>query len=196
MIVEPGKVAVKHVRSSLAIAAALLAVGAGACSREPAPSTAGTPPPAPATDAAPAVALVPLGDLRASVPELRGWARGEITAQESSAPQRSTLVLAPYTRGSETLELEIADTGGAPKAIESLEHMAGSTTSRTVANGYFKGTMVKNFPAVESWNTVDKLGELSVLVRRRYIIHVRGSGLADAAPMRALAEAVDTSRLR
>jgi hypothetical protein len=43
---------------------------------------------------------------------------------------------------------------------------------------------------------VDKLGELSVLIRRRFIIHVAGSGLADAAPMRALAEAVDTSRLR
>jgi hypothetical protein len=49
---------------------------------------------------------------------------------------------------------------------------------------------------VESWNTVEKLGEVSVLVRRRYIIHVAGSGMKDAAPMRALAEAVDTSRLR
>jgi hypothetical protein len=142
------------------------------------------------------VALVPISDLRASVPELRGWTRGEVTAQEGPAPDRSAHVGATFTRGSEKLELEIADTGGAPRAIETLEAMAGSATNRKVANGYFKGTTIGDHPAVESWNTVDKLGELSVLIRRRFIIHVAGSGLRDAAPMRALAEAVDTSRLR
>lgn len=157
------------------------------------------PPPAPAAVSAPgnaSVALVPLADLRASVPDFPGWTRGEITAQEGSAPDRSTHVVVTYSRGAEQLELEIADTGGAERAIESLEHLAGSDTSRTLDNGYFKGTTVAGFPAVESLNTVDKLGELSVLIRRRYIIHVAGSGLADAAPMRTLAEAVDTSRLR
>lgn len=117
-------------------------------------------------------------------------------AQESTSPAPGTHVLTTFTRGSEKLELEIADTGGAPRAIESLEHMAGSNTNRKVGNGYFKGTMVGEFPAVESWNTVEKVGELSVLIRRRFIIHVAGSGIKDAAPMRALAEAVDTSRLR
>ena len=94
------------------------------------------------------------------------------------------------------MELEIADTGGDARAIESLEKLAGSNMNRKVGNGYFKGAVVATFPAIESWNTVDKLGELSVLIRRRFIVHVAGSGLKDAAPMRALAEAVDTSRLR
>ena len=94
------------------------------------------------------------------------------------------------------MELEVADTGGDARAIESLEKIAGSTMNRKVGNGYFKGAVVATFPAVESWNTVDKLGELSVIVRRRFIIHVAGSGLKDATPMRTLAEAVDASRLR
>ena len=152
--------------------------------------------PASTLAATPPVTLVSLADLRASVPEFRGWTRGEMTAQEGAAPERSTHVVTTFTRGAEKLELEIADTGGAPRAIESLEHIAGSNTSRTVGNGYFKGTMVGAFPAVESWNTVDKVGELSVLIRRRFIIHVAGSGMNGAAPMRALAQAVDTSRLR
>lgn len=142
------------------------------------------------------VALVPVSELRASIPELRGWTRGEISGQETPAPDRSNHVNVTFTRGSEQLQLEVADTGGSERAIESLEKMAGSATNRTVGNGYFKGTTLGNFPAVESWNTVDKVGELSVLIRRRYIIHVAGSGLADAAPMRTLAAAVETSRLR
>jgi hypothetical protein len=183
-------------RTLAAIAAVTLTVGSAACNRDEAAVPASTAVPTPSPDAAPPVTLVSLADLRASVPEFRGWTRGEMTAQEGTDAQRSTQVLTTFTRGNEKLELELADTGGAPRAIESLEQMAGSTTNRTVGNGYFKGTMLAGFPAVESWNTVEKVGELSVLIRRRYIIHVAGSGLADAAPMRALAEAVDTSRLR
>ena len=182
--------------SLAAIAAVMLAIGSAACNADEAAVPAPRSVPAPDPASAPPVTLVSLADLRASIPEFRGWSRGEVTAQEGTDAQRSTQVLTTFTRGGEKLELEIADTGGAPRAIESLEQMAGSTTNRTVGNGYFKGTMLGGFPAVESWNTVEKLGELSVLIRRRYIIHVAGSGLADAAPMRALAEAVDTSRLR
>jgi len=174
------------------IAAFAMSVGAAACGQDAAPAATSTV----SQSAPPPVALVPLGDLRASVPELQGWTRGEMTAQEGTAPDRSTHVVVTFTRGNEKLELEIADTGDDERAIESLEHLAGSDTSRTLDNGYFKGTTVAGFPAVESLNTVDKLGELSVLIRRRYIIHVAGSGLTDATPMRTLVEAVDTSRLR
>lgn len=166
-----------------------LALAAAACGGEapaPAPDATGTQP----------VVLVPPSDLRAAVPMLSGWTRGEIATQERPVPDRSSSATVTFSRGVEKLDLEIADTGGEARAIESLEHMAGSDISRTVGNGYFKGTTINGLPAVESWNTVDKLGELSVLIRRRYIIHVAGSRLTDAAPMRTLAEAVDTARLR
>lgn len=179
-------------RGMLIAAAAALAASLSACGREASPE----PPIATAQSAPAAVPLVSLEDLRASLPEFAGWARGEIVAQDTSAPERASHVVVTFTRGDERLEIEIADTGGAQRAIESLEHIAGSDTNRTVGNGYFKGTRISNFPAVESWNTVEKIGELSVLIRRRFIIHVAGSGLANAEPMRALAEAVDTSRLR
>lgn len=182
------------VRRAFAVAA--MATVMVACGSGPEATPAPVPAPPAQTPSAPAVTLVSLQDLRASVPQFSGWTRGEITAQEGPAPARSTHVHVTFTRGTETLSLEIADTGGDERSIESLEHMAGSSTSRTVGNGYFKGTNVATFPAVESWNTVDKLGELSVLIRRRFIINVAGAGLPDAAPMRALAEAVDTSRLR
>lgn len=181
--------------SLAAIATAALVAGSAACAEDDAPAPAPTATPAATATATPQVQLVSLAALRASVPEFRGWTRGEPVAQENTSP-RGAHVVTTYTRGSEKLELEIADTGGEPSAIESLEHMAGSNTNRTVGNGYFKGTMVGAFPAVESWNTVEKIGELSVLIGRRFIIHVAGSGLKDAAPMRAVAAAVDTTRLR
>ena len=172
------------------ISAAAVAIGVVACGRNTAS------PPSAETGAGMPVVVSSLSDLRTAVPELPGWTRGEIAAQEEQAPARSAHVTVTFTRGSERMELEIADTGGNERAIESLEHLAGSDTSRTLENGYFKGTTVAGFPAVDSWNTVDRLGEVTVLIRRRFIIHVAGSGLADAAPMRLLAEAVDPSKFR
>ena len=179
----------------LLLGLAALTAGSIACARDaaptPAPAVSSTP-----TPTTPAVTLLSLAELRASVPELRGWTRSEITEQQAPPPSPGAHVTATFTRGSEKMELEVADTGGAPRAIESLENIAGSTMNRKVGNGYFRGTVVATHPAVEAWNTQDKVGELSVLIRRRFIVHVAGSGLKDAAPMRTLAEAVDTSRLR
>jgi len=79
--------------------------------------------------------------------------------------------------------------------LESLGAMAGSDINREVANGYFKGTTVAGHPAVESWNTVDRLGELTVLVGNRFIVHVGGRALDDAAPMRALVERIALGEL-
>lgn len=169
--------------------AAGLSAGLVACGND------GNAVPAPPPDPRAPVTLIAVSELRAAVPHLPEWTRGEITTQAGTTSDPGVHVLAIFSRGSEKLELEIADTGGDERAIESLEHLAGSAVNRTVGNGYFKGTVVSAFPAVESWNTVDHLGELSVLIRRRYILHVAGSGLADAAPMRTLAEAVDMSRL-
>jgi hypothetical protein len=183
-------------RILLVITVAALAVGPAACGKDSTPAPVSTSPEGQPSPTPAPVTLVSLTSLRASVPDFRGWTRGELVAQEGLPPERSTHVVVTFTRDAGKMELEIADTGGAPDAIESLEHIAGSPTNRTVGNGYFKGTTIGSFPAVESWNTVEKVGEVSVLIRRRFIIHVAGSGLTDAAPMRALAEAVDTSRLR
>jgi hypothetical protein len=174
----------------------LLLVLAIGCGREDSVAPAATPLTAVTPSATPAVNLVSQAELRAAVPELRGWIRGDIATQQSEAPAPGAHATATFTRGAEKMDLEIADTGGDPRAIESLEKIAGSTMNRKVGNGYFKGAVVSGFPAVESWNTEEKIGELSVLIRRRFIVHVAGSGLKDAAPMSALAQAVDASRLR
>lgn len=134
--------------------------------------------------------------LKAFAPLMDGWDRGQVTAQSITAPESATVVTTAYTQGEARLELEISDTGGAPSMVDSLAEMAGSDLNRPVGNGYFKGTTIAGAPAVESWNTVDRLGEITVLVKKRYIVHVGGRGLPDAAPMRALIEQIKIADLK
>lgn len=142
-------------------------------------------------------ALMSASALRALVPSMTGWDRGAISAQTIDVPEVATVVTVSYARADGgQLDLEISDTGGKSSMIESLASMAGSEFNRTMENGYLKGTTVAGAPAVESWNTQDRVGELTVLVKKRYIIHVGGRALADAAPMRALVEQIELDRLR
>lgn len=137
-------------------------------------------------------------ELRALAPTMEGWERGALNTQTIDVPEVATVLTVSYTRagGGEQLDLEISDTAGKSSMIESLAEMAGSEFNREMLNGYLKGTTVAGSPAVESLNTDDRIGELTVLVKNRYIIHVGGKNLTDAAPMRAIVERIDFDRLR
>lgn len=142
-------------------------------------------------------ALMTGNELRALAPTMDGWERGALNTQTIDVPEVATVLTVSYTRaGGEQLDLEISDTAGKSSMIESLAEMAGSEFNREMLNGYLKGTTVAGSPAVESLNTDDRIGELTVLVKNRYIIHVGGKNLTDAAPMRAVVERIALDKLR
>jgi hypothetical protein len=88
------------------IAAVVLALPAIGCGRqEPPPAATPSVTPSPS----PTVALVSQAELRAAVPELRGWTRSEISTQQSEAPTPGAHATATFTRGVEKMELEVAD---------------------------------------------------------------------------------------
>lgn len=135
--------------------------------------------------------------LRATVPVFDGWNRGTITTQTIDVPEPAAVVSATYTRSDGShLDLEISDTGGASSMMASLATMAESEFHREMGDGYLKGTRVAGAPAIEAWTPERRAGELTVLVNGRYSIHVNGTDLPDAAPMRALVERIDLSKLR
>ena len=184
--------------------AALLAAAlvAGACGRAaeenvanvPAP---GTPAPvAPPGPAVPVVPLIPHEKLAATVPELEGWTHPAPSSATVSLPAPAAHVLTTYTRGKAQIDLEIMDTGGHPDYVGSLSKVAGTSFSQTASNGYLKGTTLGGSPAVESWNHVHKLGDISVLIDRRFIVHATGTGLDGVETLRTLVEKVDLSKVK
>lgn len=134
--------------------------------------------------------------LKAVVPDLPGWDRTAVTAQTIDLPEPATVAGATFTRGNARLDFEISDTKGASGMVESLAAMAGANFHRTLDTGYMKGATVAGSPAIESWNSADRSGELSVLVKKRYIINIGGRGIDDASAMRTLAERMDLARLK
>ena len=182
--------------------AALVGLGCGRGAEENvAPHPAGAPPVgsgAPPVTSAPIpnVALVPHEKLAATVPELEGWTHTKPSSATVSLPAPAAHVLTTYTRGKAEIDLEITDTGGHPDYVGSLAKVAGTSFSQSASNGYMKGTTLAGSPAVESWNHLDKLGDISILIDRRFIVHATGTSLDKIETLRELVTKVDLSKVK
>lgn len=179
--------------------AALLLTGCGRAAEE---NVANAPQPAASSSGASApsvaspVSLVPHEKLASTVPELEGWTHPAPSSATVSLPAPAAHVLTTYTRGRAQIDLEITDTGGHPDYVGSLSKVAGTSFSQTASNGYLKGTTLGGFPAVESWNHVHKLGDISVLIDGRFIVHATGTQLESVETLRTLIEKVDLSKVK
>lgn len=142
-----------------------------------------------------AVALVPHERLPGLFPEFDGWSRTPPTSSAITLPAPASHATSAYTRGAARIDLQVTDTGGHAELVKTLGGIAGSSFSQTAANGYMKGTTFGGFPAVESWNHVDKLGEISILVEGRFIVHASGTGIDGVATLQQVLERMDFRRL-
>lgn len=125
----------------------------------------------------PAVALVAHEQLAGFLPAPDEWQRGAISSGSVSLPAPAMNATASYTRGKAHVDLEITDTGGAPDHIEALTKVAGSDFMQKASNGYMKGATLSGFPTVESWNHVDRLGDITILINGRFVVHATATGL-------------------
>ncbi len=183
-------------RRTLAGVACLTALAsAAACGRAPAENVAPPPAPVVAPPRAP-VTLVGHERLAALVPDLQGWTREPTTSATVNLPAPAAHASATYARGKARIDLEITDTGGHPDYVGSLATVAGTSFIQKAANGYMKGTTIAGFPATESWNHTDKLGDISILVDGRFVVHATGTGLDRIETLRALIEKVDLTKIK
>lgn len=168
-----------------------LGVFAGACQ-----SSTSTPEPAATGDGRPAgPPLVASATLAALLPTFDGWERTAPVSGSASLPAPASTASVTYGRGQAKIDLEITDTGGAPDHVEAMSKVAGTSFLQTAANGYLKGTTFGGFPAIESWNSVDHVGDLSLLINGRFIVHANGTGVDGIETVRALVERVDLQKV-
>lgn len=135
--------------------------------------------------------LVPDGLLARLVPDAADWVRGEVTSLTVLEPSPTAQASASFSRAAATVELVLSDTLGEPAMVDALAAVAGSSMLQETVNGYMKGTILGGFPAVESWNPEAHLGEITVLVERRFIVAATGSSLDRIEDLRALIEQFD-----
>jgi hypothetical protein len=146
---------------------------------------------APVVSGASGPALVGHERLQKFVPSVSGWKLERSYSADVRLPAPASHVRATFTQGPAQIEFELTDTAGDAAYVQALANVAGGDFHQEAPNGYMKAVTMGGFPGLESFNSDDKIGEISVLINRRFLIHASGTGTGAIDPVRELISHVD-----
>ncbi len=133
--------------------------------------------------------------LQALFPDLAGWQKGEMSGERMMSPFAHSTAKVDYTKGDASLNVEIVDSAFNQAALLPFQFLMAANFSRQTAGGYEKSVRFAGQPGVEKWNKDDKSGEINLIVSGRYIVNIKGEGLADPSAVNELAGKLDIGKL-
>jgi hypothetical protein len=145
-----------------------------------------------------AAAMVSVKALKAALPAaLPGWERVEAGAEKQSALGMSTVMATGvYEGGEKTIRMEITDLGGMG-GLGALARMgaANSEVDNETRTGFERTTTYQGFKALESYDKMDKSGEIELFVGTRFSVTLNGSNLDSFDDLAAAIQAMDLKAL-
>jgi len=133
--------------------------------------------------------------LKDILPEMDGWHRTETKGEQLTTPIAYSRAQARYQKDRSHIDLEISDTGMSPQLLAPVSMFLSAGFSERSDDGYKRALKVSGQPAVEAWNGRSQEGDVTAVIRDRFIIHAVGHDLSNVDPVRALVAAVDLSKL-
>jgi hypothetical protein len=129
--------------------------------------------------------------------DLPEFTKGKPSGQTSSAMGMATSEASlKYTKGEETIEVNISDMAGIPFAAAGVAMLGATEFENQTENGYEKSVKIQGFPGTEKVNNgEDKTAEIQLVVANRYMVKVESRGISDAALLRKLIEDMNLGEL-
>lgn len=157
--------------------------------KSPAPSTENV---QPGSRSATAVAFE---ELMALLPEAEGWTRSTPRGEQITMGIDMSRAHSDYEKGESSIDLEITDSSFNQLFLAPLSTYLGAGYSERSNEGYRRAAPVGGHPAFETWNSDSRRAEVIVVVANRFVVQATGHNVDNVEPVRALAQAVDFSRL-
>jgi hypothetical protein len=149
----------------------------------------------PAQRAGQSAKAVAFEELMALLPEPAGWTRGKPRGEQISMGLDMSRAHGDYQKGESSIDLEITDSSFNQLFLGPLTTYLAAGYSERTNEGYRKASPVGGHPAFETWNGDSRRAEVFVVVANRFVVQATGHNVDNAEPVRALAQAVDFSRL-
>lgn len=133
--------------------------------------------------------------LKALMPEVGGWTKGEVRGEQTNLPMAISRAEARYRKDNSSIELEITDTALSQLLLAPMSMFLTSGYAERSDDGFKRAARIGGHPGMEEWNTSSKRGEVTAVVANRFIVQATGHDVADLAVMRQVVESVDLTKL-
>lgn len=134
-------------------------------------------------------------ELKALLPEVDGWVKGDARGEQVTMPVKVSRAEARYRKDDSSIELEIVDTAMSQLLLAPMSMFLASGYSERSDEGFKRAAKVGGHPGMEEWNKDSKRGEVTAVVNNRFIVQATGHDVADLSAVRKVAESVNLSKL-
>jgi hypothetical protein len=138
---------------------------------------------------------VSLKELISLLPAPAGWQRERPTGERSTVPVHFADAMVRLMKGDATVTAKITDSALNQVLMEPLTTLVASHHERGTSREYEKAVTVGAAPGFEKWDSKTKSGNLSVLVNKRFIVEIDGSGIDDPKVLHEILDKIDLEKL-
>lgn len=133
--------------------------------------------------------------LQALMPEVAGWDKGEATGMSLSVPFKGAQASMTLKKGDDEISIEIVDTVFNQMMYAPLALYLSAGFSTSDENGYKKGLTISGQPSFEEWDKNAKTGSVTMIVGKRFIVHVQTTAVDNTELAKSVANRIDTAKL-
>lgn len=124
-----------------------------------------------------------------------GWEKKDMTGMALTVPMKGSQASMTLKKGEAEVVIDIIDTVFNQSLYAPVAAYLGNGFYASTDNGYKKAVTVGSQPAFEEWNKKDRTGGLTVLVGKRFLVHVLGTNVDSVEPVTFVAGQIDFTRL-
>jgi len=124
-----------------------------------------------------------------------GWQKTEMTGMALTVPMKGSKASMTLKKDETEVVIDIIDTVFNQSLYAPVAAYLGKGYYSSSGNDYKKAVTVGGQPAFEEWNSKDRTGALTVLVGKRFLVHVLGTNVDSVEPVTFVAGQIDLTRL-
>ena len=124
-----------------------------------------------------------------------GWQRSDLTGMALTVPIRGSQASVTLRKDGVEIVVNIIDTVFNQSLYAPVAAFLTEGFSSKSPDGFKRATTMQGQPAFEEWTRADRTGGVTVLVGKRYLLHVQGTGIDTTDVVTRVATAIDLAKL-
>ena len=133
--------------------------------------------------------------LRPLLPIVSGWEKKEVTGMMLAVPLKGAQVSERLVNGDSEVVVDIIDTVFNQSLYEPIAAFLEQNFSATDTDGYKRAMPFQGQPGFQEWSNKDRTGGLTVLVGKRFLVHLQGKRINSIEPLLGIAGQINIAQL-
>lgn len=124
-----------------------------------------------------------------------GWQKFEVTGMALAEPIKGAKAAMTLKKDGSELVVDIVDTVFNQSLFAPVAAFLVDGFKEENANGFKRSITFQDQPAFEEWTSRDRVANLTILVGKRYLVHLQATNVGSTEPVKSVAAWINLTKL-